>query len=91
MQPTGPRQKEGVLEARVEGADVPEARPPSANLAPEPLLDFREIGDHLYDGVYISDGSGKTLYVNKSYQRITGLDASELVGRRVQDLVAAGV
>lgn len=24
-------------------------------------LDFEEIGDHIYDGVYIADGSGKTL------------------------------
>ena len=54
-------------------------------------LDFQEIGDHLYDGVYIADGTGLTLYVNKSYERITGLKASEVVGRYVQDLLAAGV
>ena len=50
-------------------------------------LDFQEIGDHLYDGVYIADGSGMTLYVNKSYERITGLKAEEVVGRYVQDLL----
>ena len=54
-------------------------------------LDFQEIGDHLYDGVYIADGSGMTLYVNKSYERITGLKAEEVVGRYVQDLLDEGV
>ena len=53
-------------------------------------LDFKEIGDHLYDGVYLADGKGLTLYVNKSYERITGLKAEELVGRYVQDLLADG-
>ena len=91
MQPKGSGQEQDVLESRPEGTEVPRAIPTAAIPAPETILDFREIGDHLYDGVYISDGSGRTLYVNTSYQRITGLDASELVGRRVQDLVAAGV
>lgn len=58
---------------------------------PGQKLDFQEIGDHLYDGVYIADGTGLTLYVNKSYERITGLQASEVVGRYVQDLLAEGV
>ena len=56
----------------------------------EDLLDFREIGDHLYDGIYISDGSGKTLYVNKAYTRITGIHADEIVGRYVEELEKAG-
>jgi len=59
--------------------------------SPSQKFDFQEIGDHLYDGVYLADGSGLTLYVNKSYERITGLKASEVVGRYVQDLLAEGV
>lgn len=55
------------------------------------VLDFEEIGDHLYDGVYLADGNGRTLYVNKSYERITGLHAHEVVGRSVQELLAEGV
>ena len=81
-------QKREILDNPIAAADPTVI---TQNAVPETVLDFREIGDHLYDGVYISDGSGKTLYVNKSYERITGLQASELVGRRVQDLVAAGV
>lgn len=54
-------------------------------------LDFREIGDHLYDGIYITDGNGKTLYVNAAYTRITGIRPEEVVGKYVDELVTAGV
>lgn len=55
------------------------------------VLDFQEIGDHLYDGVYIADGRGRTLYVNRSYLRITGIERSEVIGRNVAELVAEGL
>ena len=29
-------------------------------------LDFKEISDNLYDGIYIADGTGKTIFVNKA-------------------------
>lgn len=49
-------------------------------------FDFRKIGDHLYDGIYISDGDGKTVYINRAYTRITGITAEEIVGRYVSEL-----
>lgn len=52
--------------------------------------DFREIADHLYDGIYIADGQGKTMYVNKAYSRITGIRAEEIVGRYVSELMVDG-
>lgn len=54
-------------------------------------FDFREIGDHLYDGIYIADGTGKTMYINKAYTRITGIFPEDVVGKYVEDLVAAGL
>lgn len=54
-------------------------------------FDFREIGDHIYDGIYISDGNGKTLYVNKAYRRITGIKLEEVVNRYVVDLMRDGL
>ena len=54
-------------------------------------FDFREIGDHLYDGIYIADGQGKTMYVNKAYTRITGIQAQEVVGRYVAELMVDGL
>lgn len=54
-------------------------------------FDFREIGDHLYDGLYIADGNGRTLYINKAYTRITGLKAEEVVNKYVDDIVKEGL
>lgn len=54
-------------------------------------FDFRELGDHVYDGIYIADGAGKTLYVNKAYTRITGIEPEEVVGKYVKDLEEAGL
>lgn len=54
-------------------------------------LDFREIGDHLYDGIYITDGDGKTLYVNAAYTRITGIQPDEVIGKYVHELINQGV
>jgi len=48
-------------------------------------FDFREIGDHLYDGIYIADGNGKTLYVNRAYTRITGIKPEEILNKYVSD------
>jgi PAS domain-containing protein len=39
----------------------------------ETFLDFREISDSLFDGMYISDGTGRTLFINEAYTRITGI------------------
>jgi PAS domain S-box-containing protein len=55
------------------------------------VFNFEEIGDHLYDGVYLADGKGLTLYVNKSYERITGIRSDEIVGRYVQDVMLEGL
>lgn len=53
--------------------------------------DLREIGNYLYDGIYITDGSGKTIYVNEAYSRITGLGAKEVIGKYVDQLLAEGL
>lgn len=47
--------------------------------------------DSSYDGIYITDGQGITLRINKAIERITGLSTVELVGRNMRDLVREGV
>ena len=49
-------------------------------------LDFREISDKLYDGIYISDGTGKTIFVNNAYSRTTGIKGEDIIGRKVKDI-----
>lgn len=64
------------------------------DLAPSPPvddIDFKEIADHVYDGIYITDGEGSTLYINKAFTRMTGVQPEEVVGKRVHDIVREGL
>lgn len=56
----------------------------------EEYLDFREICDHLFDGIYISDGTGKTIFVNEAYSRITGIEKEMVLGRTVKEISEEG-
>lgn len=42
------------------------------------------------DGIYVTDGSGYTIKVNKAYERITGIKRNEVLGRHMQELVNEG-
>ena len=44
-----------------------------------------------YDGIYITDGHAKTIMINNSYERITGLKRETVIGQYMQDLVRKGV
>ena len=53
----------------------------------------RELGAIIhssYDGIWITDGEGLVLDINEAYERITGIQASEVIGRTMQDLVKDG-
>jgi len=50
--------------------------------------ELEAIFESSYDGFYVTDGDAKTLKVNKSYERITGLSRDNLIGRSMHDLVA---
>lgn len=52
---------------------------------------IRHILDAVPAGVFISDASGRTLYVNRTYERLAGLSLSDLQGRNVRDLVHDGL
>jgi len=43
-----------------------------------------------YDGLYITDGNANTLRVNKAYERISGLNAEDLINRNMKHLVKEG-
>ncbi|OPY86482.1 MAG: Limonene hydroxylase [Smithella sp. PtaU1.Bin162] len=43
--------------------------------------------DCLYDGCYITDGAGETLYVNDSFLEMSGLKREEVLGKKVQGMV----
>lgn len=52
---------------------------------------LNDIIDNSYDGIYITDASGKTILVNKAYERIFGIPRSHLLGEYMSDLVSRGV
>ncbi len=47
--------------------------------------------DAFSDGIFITDGKGTVLRVNQAYESITGLAREEVLGRNMEDLVAAGL
>lgn len=51
---------------------------------------LQRVIDALSDGVYITDGNGLTVTVNKAYERITGIPKRRLVGLHMSDVVKAG-
>jgi len=53
-------------------------------------LDFREIADNLYDGIYVSNGKGDTLFINDAYVNTTGIRKEEVIGRNVGDIEKEG-
>jgi len=65
------------------------------------LLDIYDAQDYVkmledtiefsYDGFYITNNEANTIYVNKSYERITGLRREDLIGRNMADLVDNGI
>ncbi len=40
-----------------------------------------------YDGIFVTDGQGIALRVNKSYERIAGIKAEEVIGKSMKKLV----
>jgi PAS domain S-box-containing protein len=46
--------------------------------------------DCLYDGCYITDGEGVTLYVNDAFLEMSGMKREEVMGKSVRELVVKG-
>ncbi len=66
------------------------------NLAQE-LEAYKELSEQLdviiessHDGLWISDAEGKVVRVNQASLRFAGVKAEEVIGRSMEDLVAAG-
>lgn len=54
-------------------------------------LYLESIIENSYDGIYITDRDGLTLMVNRSYERITGIERTQLLGRYVKELTNEGL
>jgi PAS domain S-box-containing protein len=61
------------------------------------LFEVREYAEEIkaiiessYDGIYVTDGDANTIWVNSAYEKITGIQASQVMGRNMRDLVREG-
>ncbi|MFG6351697.1 MAG: sigma 54-interacting transcriptional regulator, partial [Oscillospiraceae bacterium] len=54
--------------------------------APYGGLDFLEVCQHLYDGIHITDGEGRILFINSAYTRTTGIRPDQVLGRTVAEI-----
>ncbi len=46
--------------------------------------------ENSYDGIYITNSKGETLYVNKAYERLVGKKREYFVGKTMDELVSSG-
>ncbi|MDR3590457.1 MAG: sigma 54-interacting transcriptional regulator [Negativicutes bacterium] len=60
------------------------------NIAEGLNTELEAIINSSYDGIFVTDGTGVVLRINKAYERITGVKASEVLGKRMDDLVSEG-
>lgn len=61
------------------------------------LADYEDRLDRLvailessFDGIYITDGQATTIWCNRSYEVVSGLDRSEVIGHNMKDLERNG-
>ncbi|GHV63411.1 PAS domain-containing protein [Spirochaetia bacterium] len=59
-------------------------------LTPEPggLVKYCQVLEASFDGIFITDGKANTLFVNRSYENITGLSRAEVLNKNMGDLVS---
>ncbi|GAB6181299.1 sigma-54-dependent Fis family transcriptional regulator [Desulfotomaculum defluvii] len=53
--------------------------------------ELQAIIESSFDGLYVTDGNGLTLRLNKAYERITGIKADKFLGRYVDDIINDGI
>src|SRR5690606_23567601 len=53
-------------------------------------LELNSIINNSYDGIWVLDGEGKTLKVNKTYEQFSGIPIEDLLDRNIKDLVNEG-
>ncbi len=52
--------------------------------------EYRTIFEYSYDGIFICDGEGKVVRINKACEMMEGISAEEVVGKSVKQLLEEG-
>lgn len=72
--------------------DVSELEAVSSELSSVTML-MKEIDasmEAVEEGIYIADSEGRTLRVNRAYERLAGISREEVLGQKMKDLVKLG-
>ncbi|QDR79006.1 sigma-54 interaction domain-containing protein [Sporomusa termitida] len=72
------------------GSEDAKQAPSELDSSKELLKELGAIIRSSYDGMFITDGDGVVLRLNDAYERITGIKASEIMGKNMKCLVEAG-
>lgn len=51
------------------------------------VADYEAILESSFDGILITDGDGNVLKVNKAYERLTGIQIDEIMGKNMRDML----
>lgn len=54
------------------------------------MLELESIFNSSFDGLTVVDGNGIMLRVNNAYERLTGIQASKIIGKNMRDLIKDG-
>ena len=52
--------------------------------------ELQAIIESSFDGIYVTDGNAKTIRVNNAYERITGVNRKEVLGKTMKELIDQG-
>lgn len=52
---------------------------------------FAKILENIDDGVYITDGNGITLYLNRAYERLSGAKREQFIGKSMSQVIEEGL
>lgn len=50
------------------------------------LKQLYQVIENSYDGIYITDGDANTIFLNRSYEEITGMKRNEMIGKNMRYL-----
>ena len=55
------------------------------------IYELKEVIKSSFDGIYVTDCNGTTLMVNNAHERISGIDKSYLLNRKINEMVEEGI
>ena len=53
--------------------------------------DFQSVFDSISDGIYVTDGEGRTIQVNRAFEEICEIPSSTVLNQNVNDLIRDGI